>query len=427
VTHIPGAINENPIYKQIQLIEQMIGQVYEHTITSLVVCGPPGIGKTTEGEKVAKAHGQPWTPQRPGTAIGLLHVLRAFRDASVVAFDDTDGKLWDDPDSLDLLKHALDSKDKRIISHTVGSKVHTFLPFEFKAGVIFFSNRDFYNPKAFRKTDITAVTDRCAVVGLTFDPLSIYEYTGWLATSGGMLRDVGRNTPKGRVYLSRNGANDVLDHFAENAPRYPNLGPRALHKAALLRLGVADPGAWRALMDAQLLPGDKARWKELPPDLFRYQIAAPADRKTKPVAAVSAATKPVEEAPAAPVTSAIQVKNVVDRIKSRCAAGGVAVAAEGCVEVRVATMDPPVAETPSVEPQKRGRGRPPKPPPGPDDRLRIMGNEAGGWFVVRASPGPWSGQWRANEIAVSNVYPTRAEAEKAARRQSKLKGLPLAG
>lgn len=74
------------------------------------------------------------------TAKGLYRILYEHRD-SMLIFDDCDNVLKD-PVALNLLKGALDSYDKRIISWNCESRGDDDLPrsFQFNGGVIFISN-----------------------------------------------------------------------------------------------------------------------------------------------------------------------------------------------------------------------------------------------------------------------------------------------
>jgi DNA polymerase III delta prime subunit len=289
--HVPGPISENVIFIQLQRTEQMLEQVYEGRLPVLVISAPPGIGKSTLGERVARKYHSPWRPERPGTALGLLEVLRKNQHGGVVPFDDIDG-LWDDDVSLNIMKAALDSKERRYISHTVGgSKKNSIKRFELKCGVVFLSNRNFWEGKKEWLERISAVRDRAMIVSLSFDSLALYEYTGWLATKGNMLRDIcinlkpgskvagkrdgdppiiiGKNN--GHRYLSLDEANDVLELFARHAARFPNIGPRDLYKFARLRIG-ADKRQWEGWCEEQMFGSPK--WK-LPPNLHVYRIEKP--------------------------------------------------------------------------------------------------------------------------------------------------------
>jgi hypothetical protein len=284
---IPRDIEQNPIYQQIRRSEGLLSQVYEGRVNAMILFGPPGIGKTSVGAKVAKKHSYTWKPDRPGTAIGLLKVFHDHQKGGVVQLDDVDGIL-DDLEALDILKVALDTTSERHLSHTVGGG-KSIERFRVNCGVVLFSNRDFNNPKQFRR-DIAPILDRALVYGISFAPLDCYEYTGWLATEGGMLRNLTVNLKAGTRILGRNGKttvisencsrrltlaeqNDVLGHFATYGPRYRNIGPRDLHKFASMRLG-QDKAEWLAWSSAQLLPTAPADRADLPSPLYRYQITA---------------------------------------------------------------------------------------------------------------------------------------------------------
>jgi hypothetical protein len=346
--HTPGPIADNPIYVQLQRAEQMLAHVYEGRLPALILYGPPGIGKSSLGHKVAKAHQERWRPERPGTPLGLVNVLHQNRNGGVVAFDDID-LLWDDGNSLDVLKVALDTKDSRVLSHTVGgSKKNSLKRFEIKCGAVFLSNRNFRDPRDFNKdlwkSGIAAVKDRSMVVGLDFDPLACYEYTGWLATEGGMLSKLSIDLKVGSTILGKSGgpviithsnrhrsltlaeANDVLEHFAKHAARYPSVGPRDLYKFARLRIG-ADKLQWEGWVEEQLEPQPKWKFEKRLADgstvkiddLFQYRIGL---RGAHISAEGSPYGRPFPEGGGGSkeppkVKSADQVRDVVAKIRGR--------------------------------------------------------------------------------------------------------------
>lgn len=99
------------------------------------------------------------------TAKGLYEVLYHNRNR-VIVFDDCDSILKD-PTALMLLKGALDSYDKRIISWRAKGFIDDGLPtsFEFKGGIIFISNKQLFQiDQAIRSrslcVDVTMSTDQ---------------------------------------------------------------------------------------------------------------------------------------------------------------------------------------------------------------------------------------------------------------------------
>jgi DNA polymerase III delta prime subunit len=109
----------------------MLADVYRGRQKALIFHGPPGIGKTMTAKGVAISEGYKWKPERPGTMLGLLEVLRRNAHGGVLVLDDID-TLWDDPKSIDLLKAALDSSGPRYISHTVSPRSGSIARFELK-------------------------------------------------------------------------------------------------------------------------------------------------------------------------------------------------------------------------------------------------------------------------------------------------------
>ena len=148
-------------------LEKMVTMVAKNHSPSLIVCGDAGIGKThttrkqlglqglteitTEATTDEKAKGTKKVPVKPGSnsfiyvkgytsPMGLYSVLHNYR-TSLIVFDDCDA-VFKNEVSINILKSALDSYDKRVVSWF--SPKCTDLgyeqQFEFSGRVIFLSN-----------------------------------------------------------------------------------------------------------------------------------------------------------------------------------------------------------------------------------------------------------------------------------------------
>ena len=151
-----SVVSEFGINDRFMFTEQLVTMVATGATASCVITGEGGLGKTYSVIKALKAAGLKdvteysvgdIVPDRKSfrvvkgfsTAKGLYKILYENKN-SIIVFDDCDSVLKD-PDALNLLKGALDSYDKRIISWNT-SLSDDGLPrvFEFKGGVVFVSN-----------------------------------------------------------------------------------------------------------------------------------------------------------------------------------------------------------------------------------------------------------------------------------------------
>lgn len=155
------------INERFDFLTDFVNMVADRTSASLLVTGEGGLGKTFTVNKALKDAGLKNTADLVGfgsddtlleeqskkiytvvkgysTAKGLYRTLYENRNRLVI-FDDCDSVLRD-PVALNLLKGALDSYDKRVISWNAESFGDDDLPrsFEFKGGVIFISNLPLY-------------------------------------------------------------------------------------------------------------------------------------------------------------------------------------------------------------------------------------------------------------------------------------------
>ncbi|QBX32666.1 hypothetical protein Asfd1_40 [Aeromonas phage Asfd_1] len=136
------------ITKRFTVMDKMADGLIKGTIRSLIISGAPGIGKTyTLEEKLNNAveNGEIEFKAVKGkcSPIGLYITLWEMRDEGcVVELDDVD--VFSNEDFLNVLKAALDSGDKRIVSWGTASNYleEKQIPneFEFKGSIVFITN-----------------------------------------------------------------------------------------------------------------------------------------------------------------------------------------------------------------------------------------------------------------------------------------------
>jgi hypothetical protein len=151
-----AAAAEFAINDRFEFTEQLVTMVATGQTASAIITGEGGLGKSYTVTKALKAAGlKDISDLLPGTVVAqrtAFRVVKGFSTAkglyrmlfenknSIVVLDDCDSVLKD-PDALNLLKGALDSYDKRIISWNT-NVADDGLPrsFQFTGGVIFISN-----------------------------------------------------------------------------------------------------------------------------------------------------------------------------------------------------------------------------------------------------------------------------------------------
>ena len=175
------------INERFTFVANFVTMVANRTSPSLVVTGEGGLGKTFTVNEALAAAGlknsndiigcKTDTTLQPSESRKLFSVVKGYSTAKglyrtlfenrnrIIVFDDCDSVLRD-PVALNLLKGALDSYDKRIISWndeaSFGGDDELPKSFEFKGGVIFISNLPLF------KVD-QAVRSRSMCVDLTMN------------------------------------------------------------------------------------------------------------------------------------------------------------------------------------------------------------------------------------------------------------------
>ena len=170
--------------ERFSILTEMTKAVKQGNITAMIVSGPPGVGKSYGVEAVLQkedlfntlAQRKPKFEIVKGamSAIGLYSKLYEFADkGNVVVFDDCDSVLLDEV-SLNVLKGALDSCNRRFISWNTDSRLlrSEGVPnrFEFKGSAIFITNIKFEHVKSRKLRDhLNALESRCHYIDLQMD------------------------------------------------------------------------------------------------------------------------------------------------------------------------------------------------------------------------------------------------------------------
>ncbi len=170
--------------ERFEILTEMTKAVKTGDVRAMIVSGPPGVGKSFGVEAVLQkedlfnklAERKPKFEVVKGamSAIGLYAKLYEFSDkGNVVVFDDCDSILMEDL-SLNILKGALDSSERRWISWNTDSRLlrSEGIPdrFEFKGAAIFITNIKFEHVRSKKLRDhLDALESRCHYIDLQMD------------------------------------------------------------------------------------------------------------------------------------------------------------------------------------------------------------------------------------------------------------------
>lgn len=268
------------IFTRYKAMERMVPKLVDGQLTSLIISGPPGIGKnwTTDSYMAASGRmrhdgltnvggGGPMTVtdedtgdriSSPGyydhikggcTAVGLYHSLWNMRNGGVIVFDDCDS-IFRDEDSLNLLKGATDTTREHLVSWR---KNATWLDdfeidktFDFRGRIVFLTNIDFEavvnrgHPSA---EHFKALIDRSAYLCLTLrDARDFMIVLEWKAGGkDGFLKHEPYNLTQPQV-------EELFEFVRERQRQFYNLSLRLVGQIALMMK--ADPDYWRADVEA---------------------------------------------------------------------------------------------------------------------------------------------------------------------------------
>jgi hypothetical protein len=238
------------------ILEDMTRAVKKGDVRSMIVTGPPGVGKSFGVEKVLSKHDvfadvandsklkKYEVVKGAMSAIGLYKKLYEFSDKkSILVFDDCDSVLLDDL-SLNILKAALDSGKKRMIHWNTDSRLlrQEGVPnsFEFKGGAIFITNIKFDHVRSKKLRDhLEALESRCHYLDLTID-----TQREKLLRIKQVIRDAGMLDS---YELEDAAKQEVVEFINANAERMRELSLRMVLKVADIRVSM--PERWQAVVE----------------------------------------------------------------------------------------------------------------------------------------------------------------------------------
>ena len=240
------------IAERFSILDEMTEATIDGIVRGMVVSGPPGIGKTYGVEQILEKDSlfdvMADNPLRhtfvKGTMspIGLYAMLYKYSDSkNIVVLDDCDSILFDE-NALNILKAALDSGKKRMISWNSDSHFlrREGVPdrFEFKGSVIFITNLKFDNVRSTKiKDHLDAIMSRCHYLDLTMDStrdkiLRIKQ----IARDGGLFDTKG---------LNKEQEIDIVQFLEDNQAKMREISLRMAQKLAdLCKLS---PQRWQRL------------------------------------------------------------------------------------------------------------------------------------------------------------------------------------
>ena len=239
-----------------EILEDMTRAVKKGDVRSMIVTGPPGVGKSFGVEKVLAKHDvfadvandsklkKYEVVKGAMSAIGLYKKMFEYADKkSILVFDDCDSVLLDDL-SLNILKAALDSGKKRMIHWNTDSRSlsQEGVPnsFEFKGGAIFITNIKFDHVRSKKLRDhLEALESRCHYLDLTIDT----EREKLLR-----IKQVVRDADMLSAYeLDDAGKTEVVDFIINNSKRMRELSLRMVLKVADIRVSM--PTKWQSVVE----------------------------------------------------------------------------------------------------------------------------------------------------------------------------------
>jgi hypothetical protein len=254
------------------MLDEMTDATAQGIVRGMVISGPPGIGKSYGVMKTLEEANfhlrlkdkeeQYEVIKGSASAIGLYKKLYLNRKAGfVTVLDDCDSVLFDEQ-SLNLLKAALDSGEKRRLSWLAESSAlrKEDIPdtFDFEGSIIFLTNLDFERTKSSKlSAHLEAIVSRCHYIDLEVSGLRDQLLRIKQIVRAGMLD---------KYSLSTQEKHEVVEFIFENAEHLKEISLRTVKKAADLAQA-AKKGSlkrdWKDLAEMTMLRSEAKYAKRL--------------------------------------------------------------------------------------------------------------------------------------------------------------------
>jgi hypothetical protein len=245
------------IGERFDIMDSMTQAVVDGVVRSMIVVGPPGVGKSFNVvKKLEEANlfnaiaGDIRYEVVKGatTALGLYAKLYEYsREGDVLVFDDCDSILMDEL-SLNILKAALDTNKKRTIHWNSDSKLlqREGIPnkFDFKGSCIFITNIKFDNIRSAKLRDhLSALESRSHYIDLSMNTMRDKLLR---------IKQIARSGELFKEYKFENGEEqEILSYMEECQTRLREMSLRCAVKLADLRKTM--PMNWKRTAEVTLM------------------------------------------------------------------------------------------------------------------------------------------------------------------------------
>lgn len=237
IDHETDAAIEARLDERFQVLEDLSVAVTIGEVRGMIVSGPPGLGKSFTIEKVLAEYDPTesvYTIVKGYVrATAIIRLLYQYRHpGNVIVFDDADSVFFDDV-SLNLLKAACDTTDRRLVSYMTENPMEDedggVIPksFVFEGCVIFITNLDFdreIDRGAKLAPHFSALISRSLYIDCGMKSRRDYMVRIRQVINQGMLAD-----------LTAAQRNDVIGFIEDNADSLRELSLRTAIKLAGIR------------------------------------------------------------------------------------------------------------------------------------------------------------------------------------------------